>query len=66
MKLEINGELTILPASANIRELLDNLGMNQDSVAVELNRRIIRRQDWSRTPVRDLDRVEIVRFGSGG
>jgi sulfur carrier protein len=66
MKLEINGEWAIIPASGTVRELLENLGMNLDSVAVEWNGHVIRRQDWSRTAVREGDRLNIVRFGSGG
>jgi thiamine biosynthesis protein ThiS len=66
MKLEINGEFSIVPASGTVGQLLENLGVNPDLAAVELNRCIIRRRDWNRTPVRDLDKIEIVRFGSGG
>ena len=66
MKLEINGEIKCVPASANIRELLENLGIKPDRIAVELNRAIIRRRDWDDTAVKDLDRIEIVQFVGGG
>jgi thiamine biosynthesis protein ThiS len=66
MKLEINGETKCVAASANVRELLENLGIKPDRIAVEVNRLIIKRQDWARTPIRDLDKIEIVQFVGGG
>ncbi len=66
IRLEINGEVRCVPVSGNVRELLENLGIKPDRVAVELNRRIVKRQDWETTVVRDLDRLEIVQFVGGG
>ncbi len=66
MKLEINGEVRSVPAAANIRELLDNLGIKPDRIAVELNRVLIKRQDWNATTIKDQDRLEIVQFVGGG
>ncbi len=66
MSLEINGQRRTVPASATVRQLLEYLGIKPDRVAVELNRRIIRRKDWDCTPLSDLDRVEIVQFVGGG
>ncbi len=66
MKLEINGERKTVPASATVRDLLDNLGIKPDRIAVELNRQIIRRQDWDHTALSELDKLEIVQFVGGG
>jgi thiamine biosynthesis protein ThiS len=66
MLLEINGETRSLPAVASVGELLQSLGVARDRVAVELNRRIVRRQDWADTPVREMDKIEIVQFVGGG
>ena len=66
MKLEINGEPREVPSVSNVRELLQFLGIGEDRVAVEVNRTIIRRAEWERTPVSSLDRVEIVQFVGGG
>jgi thiamine biosynthesis protein ThiS len=62
----INGESRSVPASASVNELLDYLQIKPDRVAIELNRRIVRRQDWERTPVQDSDKLEIVQFVGGG
>ena len=66
MTLVINGESRGFPAIQNVQELVDRLGVARDRIAVELNRRIIRRADWNSTPVRDGDRIEIVQFVGGG
>ncbi len=66
LTLLINGEPRALPALANVQELVCHLGISQDRIAVELNRRIVRRADWTATPLQDRDRIEIVQFVGGG
>lgn len=65
MKLTINGEERDF-AAATLAQLVEELGMKQDRVAVELNREIVPRDRWSETPVRAGDRLEIVHFVGGG
>jgi len=50
----------------DIGELLKVLGVAPDRIAIEVNRRIIRKIDWERTPLHDRDRIEIVQFVGGG
>jgi thiamine biosynthesis protein ThiS len=64
--LEINGETRTIPPVSNVAELLESLGISGSRVAVELNRKIVRRGEWERTPISNLDRVEIVQFVGGG
>ena len=66
MNLEINGLMRSVPRMENVRQLLAYLEIRQERVAVELNQHIIKRKDWETTPLRDLDRVEIVQFVGGG
>ncbi len=66
MILEINGDIRTVPSPANVRSLLQLLGIGQDRIAVELNRRIVRRKDWEKTFLSDRDKVEIVQFVGGG
>ena len=66
MTLVINGESRTLPYVSNVRELLTLLGIGENHVAVEVNRRIIRRREWDQTRLSNLDRVEIVQFVGGG
>jgi thiamine biosynthesis protein ThiS len=64
--LEINGETRTIAAVSNVWEMLEQLGISQTRVAVEVNRKIIRRGEWENTPISNLDRVEIVQFVGGG
>ena len=64
--LIINGESRSIPAVSNILELIQYLDIVESRIAVELNKNIIRRRDWEKTPVGNLDRVEIVQFVGGG
>jgi sulfur carrier protein len=66
MTLVINGENRTVSPVTNVRELLGVLGISEDRVAVELNRKIIRRGDWDKTAVSNQDRLEIVQFVGGG
>jgi thiamine biosynthesis protein ThiS len=62
----VNGTEHQLPASANVRQLLIHLGVGPERIAVELNRRIIKRKEWDSTALGDHDKVEIVQFVGGG
>jgi thiamine biosynthesis protein ThiS len=66
MKLHINGEIREISAVSNVRELLEVLGITESLVAVEINRKIVRRADWDKTQLADSDNVEIVQFVGGG
>lgn len=66
MKLRINGEVRELAAAATLAALVGELGMKGDRVAVELNREIVPRAEWEKTPLREGDELEIVHFVGGG
>jgi thiamine biosynthesis protein ThiS len=65
MILKINGEDRDFTVTS-LSELLDQLGIKQDRVAVELNRDIIPRELWHETRLNPNDRLEIVHFVGGG
>jgi thiamine biosynthesis protein ThiS len=65
MNLTINGD-SQLCSDETLTALVLRLGMKPDRVAIELNRVIIPRDEWSKTPLRDGDRLEIVHFVGGG
>lgn len=49
-----------------VGELLRNTGVDYRRVVVELNRRILRREQLDVSPLHDGDVVEVVRFVGGG
>jgi thiamine biosynthesis protein ThiS len=66
MRLFINGEEKNSSDFLSLAELIEQLGMKGDRVAVELNREIVSRAQWSGTQLKDGDRLEIVHFVGGG
>ena len=66
MNITVNGEVRQVEAGATVAVLLELLELKPERLAVELNRRIIRRADWAQTALKDGDRVEIVHFVGGG
>jgi sulfur carrier protein len=66
MRLFINGEEKNFADSVSLAQLIEQLGMKGDRVAVELNREIISRAQWPDAPLKDGDRLEIVHFVGGG
>ncbi|MCL4496168.1 MAG: sulfur carrier protein ThiS [Firmicutes bacterium] len=66
MRLIINGEPRVLPGTDNVKDMLDRLGVDHQTVAVMVNGEIVVRTNFETHPVRDNDTVEIVRFVGGG
>jgi sulfur carrier protein len=66
MKIVINGEDRAFEGALTLNALVEKLGMKTDRVAVELNREIVPREEWSRTELAEGDRLEIVHFVGGG
>ena len=66
MQIFLNGEPKECPESVSLAQLISRLGMQGDRVAVELNREIVPRAQWSDTELHEGDRLEIVHFVGGG
>lgn len=66
MRLTVNGEVREAPDSATLADLLALLGIESGRVAVERNREIAPRSQWSDIALMDGDQLEIVQFVGGG
>ena len=66
MSITLNGESRTFSSTATVRDLILELGLDEDAVAVERNRAIVRRRYWAETMLRSGDRIEVVRFVGGG
>ncbi len=64
--LTINGERREIPAGLTLLGLLGHLGLDPERVAVELDRRIVKRALWDSTPLGAGAQLEIVQFVGGG
>src|SRR5262245_5165043 len=66
IEIRLNGEAQELPASLNVIQLLDFLGLPKERVAVERNRAIVPRNTWETVLVGQGDELEVVHFVGGG
>jgi len=66
IKLTVNGRPREIAAGATVARLLDELEVAATRVAVEHNRRVLRRDEFSETRLEDGDTLEIVHFVGGG
>jgi sulfur carrier protein len=69
MYFVLNGqtrEFEQLAPGANLEDLIADLGLKGDRVAIEHNGNIIPRSEWADARLADGDRLEIVHFVGGG
>jgi sulfur carrier protein len=66
LRIYVNGESKEFGDGLSLLDLLHNLNLPIQRIAVELNRSVVRRAQWENTPLKDDDRIEIVHFVGGG
>ncbi len=66
MRIFVNGAEKEIAGEPTIAELLAQLGLPPARVAVELNRELAPRAEWSARRLAENDRLEIVQFVGGG
>ena len=65
-EIQLNGEAFRVPLGSTVADLVRQLELPEDRVAVEVDRRIVRRPDWPGQPLRAGAAVEIVQIVGGG
>ena len=66
MQVTINGEKKMFRKELKLTELLENLSLPDERIAVELNKKVVRKKDWENIKIEDADKIEIVHFVGGG
>jgi thiamine biosynthesis protein ThiS len=66
VRVQVNGEIRELPENITLDELVSELSLAPERLAIELNREVVRRAAWPETQMREGDTVEIVHFVGGG
>jgi thiamine biosynthesis protein ThiS len=66
MTIQLNGKPHALAGPLTVLALLETLGIDPRVVAVELDRRIVKRARYGETTIADGAEVEIVAFVGGG
>lgn len=65
MKIKVNGE-DYLTEKQTLVQLLSEMGITPERVAVELNLKVIKKADFSNQILKEGDSIEIVNFVGGG
>ena len=66
MTIILNGESKEIAAELSVAGLVAALELTPGRLAIEVNRRIIRRAEWHSTTLAEGDKVEVVHFVGGG
>jgi len=66
LNLRINGERREVVDNLALKELVKQLDLIPEQIAIELNQNVVHRADWPSTVLKEDDRVEIVHFVGGG
>ena len=66
IEITVNGEPQTAPEGLSILGLLQQLQLDPERVAVELDRRIVKQLYWPETVLRTGAQLEIVQFVGGG
>lgn len=66
MRVHVNGESKELTSGLSLYNLIEQLELPTQRIAVELNREVVRKSEWPTTSLNEGDRIEIVHFVGGG
>jgi thiamine biosynthesis protein ThiS len=62
----VNGEQKQVEDACTVAALVSTLELRPERLAVEVNKKIIRKAEWAGTVLTDGDRIEVVHFVGGG
>ncbi|MDR1450862.1 MAG: sulfur carrier protein ThiS [Helicobacteraceae bacterium] len=66
MKIEINGEKREINENATVASVVTELNASEKIAACALNARIVKREFWASTTLKEGDRLELLAFVGGG
>lgn len=66
MIIHVNGKVIEVPGKITMEELVRKKGLDPDTVVIEHNLNLIKREDWSSIILKESDCIEILRFVGGG
>jgi sulfur carrier protein len=65
-KIQLNGKNITIKKNISISHLLKQYKLNERKIAIELNKKILSRQKYSKTILKNRDKIEVVYFIGGG
>ena len=64
--IKVNGETKLIPCSFSILNLLERYQINKDRVVIELNKKILTKEEFVSTILKENDELELITFVGGG
>ncbi|ABO48622.1 thiamine biosynthesis protein ThiS [Desulforamulus reducens MI-1] len=61
-----NGKVATLPDAMTIGQFIQEKGFNPNTIIIEHNNRLIKKDDWSKLVLQENDQLEVLRFVGGG
>lgn len=66
MEIEINGALTSIIDSTNLKYLIDETVKDQKGLAVAVNNSVVPKDNWAHTILMPADKVLLIKATQGG
>jgi thiamine biosynthesis protein ThiS len=66
VKVRVNGEERELLGPVTVADLLEQLKLRPDGIAVAVDRQVVPRSEFARRPVEEGQQIEILRAVGGG
>lgn len=66
MQITLNGETINLSEGLSVTDIIVQRGLKPETVIVEYNYQLLKREEWPATFLKEKDNVEILHFVGGG
>jgi len=66
MKITINGIEKDIPKNTTIKKLLESLQVLDKTMAVAVNMKIVKKDEWDKYIIQENDKIEALNFVGGG
>ena len=66
VKIRINGKNFVIKPKMSLKDVITKYKIPEKNVAIELNKKIVNKQNFGRIILKKLDKIEIVHFIGGG
>lgn len=66
IKIKINGIEKQIPPSTTIKDLLEDLNVLEKTMAVAVNMKIVKKDEWNKFTLKENDKIEALNFVGGG
>ena len=66
IKITINGIEKEIPQNTTIKALLSSLGVLDKTMAVAVNMKIVKKDEWDKFVINEGDKIEALNFVGGG